>query len=254
MNYKRVYKELISNRKKNPVDGYTEKHHIKPKSLGGSDHKRNLVALTAREHFIAHRLLAKIHGGGMWYAANVMMHGICRKNKIKITSHAYSQIMVGIAKTQSKKMKGKAVVKNRKTGKVEIVAVENINFDIHQGINKGKTKETHAHVAATAGKLTGRTKETHAGLTSAAKKLTKWVYVTPWGDFLGKREAALKSPFKSIKVDRIVKQVESQINIHKQAVSRSQQDSILFNRHDLIGKPYSELGIYRIPNPEYTGC
>ena len=32
--------------------GYYEKHHIQPKSLGGSNKKENLVRLTAREHFI----------------------------------------------------------------------------------------------------------------------------------------------------------------------------------------------------------
>lgn len=44
-------------RKNNLV--YTEKHHIIPKSLGGSNKKENLVHLTAREHFICHWLLLK---------------------------------------------------------------------------------------------------------------------------------------------------------------------------------------------------
>jgi hypothetical protein len=32
-------------------DMYVEKHHIIPKSLGGSNDKSNLVKLTAKEHF-----------------------------------------------------------------------------------------------------------------------------------------------------------------------------------------------------------
>ncbi len=44
-------------------DGYGEWHHIIPKSLGGSNAKANLVRLTAREHFIAHMLLARMTEG-----------------------------------------------------------------------------------------------------------------------------------------------------------------------------------------------
>jgi hypothetical protein len=69
MNYQRIYHQLIANAiARNGVDGYCEKHHIQPKSLGGTDDVSNIVALTAREHFIAHMLLAKMHGGTQWYA------------------------------------------------------------------------------------------------------------------------------------------------------------------------------------------
>lgn len=43
--------------------GYTETHHIIPKSLGGTDEATNLVVLTAREHFICHRLLINMTQG-----------------------------------------------------------------------------------------------------------------------------------------------------------------------------------------------
>jgi hypothetical protein len=59
MNYERIYNQLIEKRKSSNLDGYVEKHHILPRSLGGSDSEDNLVKLTAREHFIAHLLLAK---------------------------------------------------------------------------------------------------------------------------------------------------------------------------------------------------
>ena len=42
-----------------PSTIYTEKHHIIPRSEGGADTDENLVELTAREHFLAHYLLAK---------------------------------------------------------------------------------------------------------------------------------------------------------------------------------------------------
>jgi hypothetical protein len=58
MNYKKIYEQLIHRaRERTMVDGYTEIHHIIPRSEGGSNDKDNLVELTGREHFIAHKLL-----------------------------------------------------------------------------------------------------------------------------------------------------------------------------------------------------
>jgi len=61
MNYKRIYDNIVANRKNNRYNGYTERHHIIPKSLGGSDALENLVNLSAKEHFICHLLLTKIY-------------------------------------------------------------------------------------------------------------------------------------------------------------------------------------------------
>ena len=63
MNYKRQYDLLISSRKdrvKSP-SVYYEKHHILMKCKGGTDDEDNLVFLTAKEHFLAHRLLWQIY-------------------------------------------------------------------------------------------------------------------------------------------------------------------------------------------------
>jgi hypothetical protein len=62
--YTRVYEQIVERAKNRiSVEGYTEKHHIVPKPLGGSNRKDNLVVLTAREHFICHRLLVKMTSG-----------------------------------------------------------------------------------------------------------------------------------------------------------------------------------------------
>jgi len=61
MNYTNIYYNIINNRKNNPYDGYTESHHIIPRSLGGDDSKENIVDLSAREHFICHLLLTKMY-------------------------------------------------------------------------------------------------------------------------------------------------------------------------------------------------
>lgn len=63
MNYKRIYDNLIETRRYRVLDDniYTELHHINPKFSGGGDNKDNIIKLTAREHFIAHALLAHIY-------------------------------------------------------------------------------------------------------------------------------------------------------------------------------------------------
>lgn len=48
---------------------YYERHHIVPRSMGGSDRKSNIVSLTAREHYLAHWLLYKIHRNASMAAA-----------------------------------------------------------------------------------------------------------------------------------------------------------------------------------------
>jgi hypothetical protein len=54
------YLKLIRNRLENPPQNiYSEKHHIFPKSIFGPNNF--VVTLTAREHFIAHKLLYKIY-------------------------------------------------------------------------------------------------------------------------------------------------------------------------------------------------
>ncbi len=69
MNYTKIYNQIIEHRIHNSITGYTEKHHIIPKSLTGTDDDNNLVNLTAREHFLCHYLLAKMYPekSGNWY-------------------------------------------------------------------------------------------------------------------------------------------------------------------------------------------
>src|SRR5690554_381589 len=74
MNYTKIYNDFIEDRLKNQhlvMGDYFEKHHIIPKSLGGSDEKENIVCLTASDHLFAHKLLALIYGGKMWHALNM---------------------------------------------------------------------------------------------------------------------------------------------------------------------------------------
>ena len=72
MNYKKIYDSIIEKRKIEDPTGYTEVHHIVPKSLGGSDEQENLIRLSSREHFICHYLLVKMYPKESieWYKMN----------------------------------------------------------------------------------------------------------------------------------------------------------------------------------------
>lgn len=89
MDYKKIHDEIIANAiARDFVDGYFERHHVIPKSMGGTDNKSNIVNLTAREHYLIHWLLFKIHRNKetcfAWYR---MTH--CRGGLRRYTSKTF---------------------------------------------------------------------------------------------------------------------------------------------------------------------
>lgn len=114
MDYKRIYSQFIADRRahESGLTGYTERHHIVPRCLGGGDGPSNIIKLTAGDHFFAHLLLAKVHGGKLWYALNalVAMHHIGdrradRAFTIRARRH-YEVIRLRFAEQHSIRMKG----------------------------------------------------------------------------------------------------------------------------------------------------
>lgn len=62
--YLKHYNNLCDKaRSRSAFEGYFEKHHVIPKSLGGTDDTSNIVLLSAREHYIAHKILVRITNG-----------------------------------------------------------------------------------------------------------------------------------------------------------------------------------------------
>jgi len=78
-------------------DVYYECHHILPKCMGGTYANKNLVLLTAREHFVCHWLLTKMTRSEMkakMYYAFSAFHQFKRKTN-PLTSFEY-QLLVEI--------------------------------------------------------------------------------------------------------------------------------------------------------------
>ena len=108
MNYEKIYNQIVSRAKNRILECYTEKHHIIPRCMGGSDDKENLVDLTAREHFICHRLLVNIHPDNnklkfaLWAMCNMKSK---RQSRYTPSSRIYESIKLEVIKIISKNKK-----------------------------------------------------------------------------------------------------------------------------------------------------
>lgn len=102
--YTRWYYDIIQRAqlRKLPPDVYIEKHHIIPRSLGGDDQQKNIVALTAKEHFVCHMLLVKMTSGkskrSMAYAA-WQMTNVDSRQRYSPTSRIYSLLKKNLSET-----------------------------------------------------------------------------------------------------------------------------------------------------------
>ena len=64
MDYRKIYDAIIERAKaREKPNERLEIHHIVPRSLGGTDRLENLVALTIREHYVAHKVFDRAHCG-----------------------------------------------------------------------------------------------------------------------------------------------------------------------------------------------
>lgn len=183
MDYGRVYREFIADRKSKPrPEGYTERHHILPRSLGGGNEPENLIDLTAEDHFFAHLLLAKIHGGGMWHALNAMANGPL----VGMRSHSIRYLLMrrrwyDVAKKEfaiahSKRMKGRFTGQDHPMyGKpCSPIALEKLKARLADGFNPMATPEARKKCAdANRGKV--RSPETRARISQAklGKKMSE---------------------------------------------------------------------------------
>jgi hypothetical protein len=125
MKYIKIYNQIIDRAKTRQIEGYTEKHHVIPKCLGGSNDKDNIVQLTAREHFLCHQLLCEIYPNNdkLKYALFLMAIGKNKKIKYIISSRVYEQLKIEYSKISKGKLKPEGFgdkIKNNKERKEKI--------------------------------------------------------------------------------------------------------------------------------------
>lgn len=118
--YTNWYESIIRTAKnRGKPQTYSERHHIVPKSLGGSAAKSNLVFLTGREHYICHLLLTKMVEGSarkkMLYAFMLMStHGINKNGESrqfkKLNSRLFQTLRRDFSAAVSEDRRGKPVI------------------------------------------------------------------------------------------------------------------------------------------------
>lgn len=97
--YYRWYQYIVAIAKSRNLAGYVEKHHIVPKSLGGTDDDDNIVRLTAREHFVCHRLLPKFLNGHSKTKMIWALWRMCNTDKVLVPSRVYEAARRSFADT-----------------------------------------------------------------------------------------------------------------------------------------------------------
>lgn len=111
MNYHKLYDKLIAYARSEeyPKHEYLERHHIIPRCMGGSDDESNLVDLSVRHHFYAHRLLCRMYP--KWVKLAIAIQFMSTRHK---TSKVYAadraryaeamrQLHIGVPKTDEHK-------------------------------------------------------------------------------------------------------------------------------------------------------
>ena len=141
MNYQKIYQNLIEDAKSNPKeDTYKETHHIVPLCLGGTNNKTNLVRLTARQHFLAHWLLYKIHRttklAHAWFSMCRISDG---QESRSINSHLFE-----LCKNERTKLFSKSMVGRNNPFYGKHHSQETI--DILSNIHKGKIYKTEEQI------------------------------------------------------------------------------------------------------------
>lgn len=147
MNYEKIYNQLIirsqSENREKGCDIYFEQHHIIPKCLGGSNKKENLVLLTAREHYIAHKLLCEIYPDNMklHYAMWAMINGCTKRAGYRVSSREYDRI----------KQNHVAAVRETHTNK--IVSIETRNKQSNTRLNADRIACRYCNIISDTGNI-----------------------------------------------------------------------------------------------------
>lgn len=196
MNNERIYNQLIERakiagrRKRNGV--YYEQHHIIPRCLHGSNEKCNLVLLTAREHFLAHWLLTKIHKNDfrLMYALNQLWRNNkgLRGNRSKLYKYAREKFIYAMKNNKewknkmAKSMSKLIWLKNKDTNDCLRVSEDSIEKFLAQGYELGRIIEHRNPHSAKAKKLMSDKhkgmifSEKHKENISRSGKNTVWIF------------------------------------------------------------------------------
>lgn len=173
MDYQRIYDVIIERARVRNNDGYVERHHIIPRCMGGGDEESNLVELTAKEHFLCHKLLVEMYPKepklvwGYWMMAKLKGRG--QKRNYHVGAREYERLREAYSQVLKKR-----VPWNKGLTKEDPRVAK---YTSTPRWNTGKTKSTDGRVAekaaAQSGKLLGRKRPKHSTYMKALHEQRK---------------------------------------------------------------------------------
>lgn len=177
MNYERIYNQIIKkakseNRKKIKGGIYYEGHHIIPKCLGGDGkvidiNHPNIILLTAKEHYIAHRLLCLIYpdNNKLRFAIWCMINGLGTAKRYATSSRIYESLKKSLTHSNDTRKK-MSLSKKGKFGRItseetKQKIIESRRGYVHSDITRQKMSD--------AGKKRKASKETKQKMSTSHK-------------------------------------------------------------------------------------
>lgn len=123
-------------------DEYHERHHIIPKCMGGANDEDNLIDLYAREHFIAHKLLAQENPSNnalvfAWTCMSFPKNEL-QKDRYELTPEEYEEARKAISKAMTGRVvseETKRKLSENKKGKPLSDKAIKRSVEVHQGVS-----------------------------------------------------------------------------------------------------------------------
>jgi NUMOD3 motif len=140
MNHQNIYESIIKKAKfENRIKHngiYYENHHIIPRCLNGNDNDENLVLLTAKEHYVCHKLLTYIYKGNRKIALAFQYMTINKRGyPISSRDYAYAReliVSIPISEETRQKMKNRVFTEEHRKHMSEAGSGEkNSMFGLH---------------------------------------------------------------------------------------------------------------------------
>jgi len=186
MNYSKIYEQLILKSKNRKLTCYTEKHHIIPRCMGGNDKIENIAILTAREHFLAHKLLVEIYPNNHKLLYSLWLMAIGKQkwkytDPYQVSSRDYERIKLRFIESR----KGTKISKSQKIkiGKANSKKVTQYDFQGNKIAEFSSAKEAEGFIT---NKPRAHWTQLHNNIGDCCnlKQKSAYGYIWKWGEDL----------------------------------------------------------------------
>lgn len=245
--YSQWYYSIIKNAQaiaRSKGDIYYESHHILPKSIFPEfvNEKWNQVLLTAKEHFICHRLLKKFTKSIPHQKMSLAVWKMCCVNtdKMNITSRTYNEMKKGMMKGKNNPFYGKkhsqeSIDRMRKTKLGKLLSQEHKD-KIGKG-GRGKVRSDES-------------KKRYSESKSGEKNpYFEGYFITPWGRFTSANQAVIHCKHK-VTVGSIKTWCQKGKTVHHLSVYYSE---VLQTMDNIIGRSFNDIGFSFEPKVSTLG-